>query len=208
MATVWTSDHFRSDVYLEQGVTSSTSILLAGAQATLDLDRTHMTKPGLHARMRLVTARMVVATIGGTSGDIVRCFSLPSNSRVMTMSVASEGTSTNYVCDVGVYLAGQAHDGAVVDSNLYGAITPSTSITSEAGEFGLDIFETGALDAENRGDPLWHQMAVGGGSDTVDPVVDYDICSRKNTLRFQETRVILSQLRKMRPVRGVVRKEV
>jgi len=181
MATAYSSNHFRADVWKELGVTSDSDIALATTQANLNLDKTHIANPGLHGRYRMVTAKMVIATIGGTSGDIVRCFSLPSNSRVMTMSVASEGTSTNYVCDVGVYLAGGNHDGAVVDSNLFGAITPSTSITSEAGEFGLDIFETGALNAEDRGDPLWHQCAVGGGSDTVDPRVNYDICLTSTT---------------------------
>ena len=191
MATVWTSNHFRGDVWKELGVTEDSDIVLAGAQATMDLDKTHMALAGLHGRARIAMAKMEVGTIGGTSGDIVRCFSLPSNSRVYTMRILSMGESTNYVADLGVYLSGKNHDGAVVDSNLYGAATPSTAIDSVTNSFAKDVFTAGALNDENRGDPLWHQCGVGGGSDVVDPVVNYDICLTSTTTLITDTAKVM-----------------
>ena len=72
MANVFSSNHFRGDVWNEAGVTSSTDIVLTTTQANLEWDRTYQAKPGLHGRMRMVHAKMVCATLGMTSGDVIR----------------------------------------------------------------------------------------------------------------------------------------
>ena len=68
---------------------------------------------------------------------------------------------------MGPWKAGSAHDGAVVDANLFLA-AQSVSGASAAG--GIEAFTDGALDDFDRGKALWE---LAGQSS--DPMEDWDI---------------------------------
>ena len=171
MATVY-SDQYNADMTVEDGTAAASSILLASTAAAQAVQKTYMAKAGTAgARSRTIIARAIIATIGGTSADVVRMFSLPSSARIFNLRYNSAGTSTTYAADVGLYLSGANHDGAVVDVDLFDAAAALATAQSD-----IDCFVLGVLTDQDRGRPLWHLAGIGGGTDTVDPVTNYDIC--------------------------------
>jgi hypothetical protein len=106
-----------------------------------------------------------------TSGDELRMMRFNSGDRIWKLSWASAGTSTTYAANLGLYLAGSAGDGAVVDADLYAS---ALALATGAG-LTETFVESGVLTDEDRGKTLWEQAAIGAGSDTEDPFVEYDL---------------------------------
>jgi hypothetical protein len=111
------------------------------------------------------------------SAEVLRFFSMKSSDRLLELMISSDGGSTAGACDFGIYLSGNAHDGAVQDVDLFASAQAiSTAIAR------TDIFnESAVLQHEDRGKTLWELLAVGAGTDTVDPQVFYDICGTVTT---------------------------
>ena len=170
MATTY-SDFYNSVQTVEDGVGTST-ILLASTAAAQAVDKTWTPRSGVGGgRVKTITAQSVIATIGGTSADIVRMFTLPSSARILELNACSEGTSTTYAADIGVYESGDAHDGALIDIDLFDA--GSALATAQA---YIDSFALGVLTDVDRGRPLWHLCALGAATYTADPQIEMDIC--------------------------------
>lgn len=124
-----------------------------------------------HARTRTSVARATVGTAGMTSGDEVRMLRLQSGDRLLRLEYASDGGATTYAANLGLYLAGPAGDGAAVDADLF-----STALALASGSALVDTFvEGGDLTDEDRGKTLWELAAIGDGTDTQDPFVEYDL---------------------------------
>lgn len=124
-----------------------------------------------HARMRVKIARAVVGTAGMTSGDELRMMRFKSSDRIFRLSWMSDGGSTTYAADLGLYLAGSAGDGAVVDADLFGS-----ALALASGAAMTDAFaESAVLQDEDRGKQLWQLADIGAATLTADPKVQYDL---------------------------------
>jgi len=121
-----------------------------------------------HARTRTDTARISALLL---TTDVARMITVQSGSRLIKLELTSNGGSDAGAIDIGLYLTGSAHDGAVVDVDLFAsAQTISTAIDL------TDVFnESAVLDSTDRGKTMWELAAVGAGTDTIDPLVQYDI---------------------------------
>lgn len=154
-------DHFNSNS--TPGVATLTG--------TLPLDDQRRAAVGLaHGRRRTKVMRAAVGTAGMTSADELRMGTFKSGDRIYSLILSSAGTSTTYACDIGLYLSGTNHTGAVVDADLFDAAALVSTAIDE-----VDHFATGALANVDKGKTLWELAAIGAGSDTVDPMVDYDL---------------------------------
>ncbi len=142
---------------------------LAAAAANTTLVTGFKASVGIrHARERTSVARVTSMAL---TTDTVRMLTLKSSDRLLALELASDGGSTAGEVNIGIYLTGAAHDGAVVDVDVFAAAQ------SVATEIDLtDIFvQATTLDGVDRGKELWAIAAVGAGTDTEDPRVDYDI---------------------------------
>lgn len=126
-----------------------------------------------HARMRkkIAFADLDDGTDNCAAGDIVRMMTFKSGDRITDIRVTTDGdwTGTN-TCDLGLYLSGTNHDGAALDINLFQAAVDYDTPLARA-----DGFDEAVLSDDDRGKALWELYAIGAGSDTEDPMVEYDL---------------------------------
>lgn len=157
------SDHFNSN---------TTPGVATGLTDTLAYDSQRRISAGLgHAVGRIKIARASVPTAGMTSGDELRMMRFKSGDRIWRLYWASDGGSTTYAANLGLYLAGLNGTGAVVDADLFGS-----ALALATGAALTECFtESGVLTDEDRGKTCWELAAIGAGSDTVDPMVWYDL---------------------------------
>ena len=133
------------------------------------LDTAYRAPAGIaHARLR--KKRAACSTLALTT-DEVRVMTFKSNDRLFDLTVSGDGGSTAGAINLGLYLTGNRHDGAVVDVDLFAsALTTSSAIAR------VDHFEESATLSElNRGWQMWEIAAVGAGTDTEDPQTQYDL---------------------------------
>ena len=135
----------------------------------LPLDAQRRTGFG-HSRLRYKKAKVTVGTIAGI-GDEIRMLQMRSSDRIHSILFSSDGGATAGDADLGIYKSGLAHDGAVIDQNLFS----TTAIDTDTAQNRVEYFEDGALDTEDLGKPLWELADVGGGTYTEDPSEDWDI---------------------------------
>ena len=89
-----------------------------------------------------------------------------STDRLGHVYVSSDNASTGTLADVGMYLAGSAHDGAVKDRDLFAA-----ALAVDNGLARADVFTANSvLDDEDRWKQLWEILGY-----SVDPKVDFDL---------------------------------
>lgn len=145
------------------------SDLITPSSANTTLDSQHRAPVGLsHARTRTSVASITAMPL---TTDVVRMITLKSGDRLLKLELSSDGGSTAGAVNVGLYLAGDAHDGAVVDADLFASAQTISSALDLT-----DVFDEAAtLAGVDRGKTLWELAAIGAGSDTEDPFVQYDI---------------------------------
>ena len=80
--------------------------------------------------------------------------------------------------NLGLYLAGENHDGAVQDVDLF---CSALDISTAAIDRTDALVEAATLAGTDRGKTVWEQLAVGAGTDTVDPEVWYDVVGVPST---------------------------
>lgn len=123
-----------------------------------------------HARTRTAIARVTALAL---TTDVVRMITLKSGDRLLALELATDGASAAGAVNVGLYLSGQAHDGAVADADVFAAaVTVSTETDL------VDIFDQASLiDGVDRGRTMWELATLGTGTNyTEDPRVNFDIC--------------------------------
>jgi len=134
-----------------------------------------------HGRVRYKRARA-----GGLflTTDTVRMMTFKSSDRLLELWLTTDGGSTAGAVNVGLNLSGSNHDGAVIDANLFATtlttstITTRTNILGEAGSALIAVAGEEAIE----GQTLWEIAAAhGGGSDTSDPMTQYDIVITPST---------------------------
>jgi len=107
-----------------------------------------------------------------TTNDVIRMGTIPSGDRIGDIRLSSTAlTATAPIVDVGLYLAGTNHDGAVVDADLF-----VDDLTLSAQDQTDAFTEATTLIGADRWKFAWELAAIGAGSDTTDPRVEYDLC--------------------------------
>ena len=156
----WYSDHFGADGSEDSSIASPAKVVSSGVD---------------HGRKRI--ARAEITVLDSAAADVLWMFTLKSGDRLYTLEHYTDGGfSASSSCELGLYTSSAAHDGAVLDVDLFGA---SLDVTSAIDTY-TETFTAGALGGEDRGKQLWEQLFVGAGSDTVDPLVNYDFCLTLN----------------------------
>lgn len=149
-------------------VSTANTTLVGGFKATVGIK---------HARMRVSIARISALAL---TTDTIRMITLKSSDRLWKLQMIANGGSAAGAVDVGLYLAGSAHDGAEVDADLFAsAVTISSAI--DFSDAGSDVFDESDLAGTDRGKAMWALGAIGDGSDTSDPNVAYDIVITPST---------------------------
>ena len=124
-----------------------------------------------HGRQRVSSASMTVTT--ATSGDDLRFLTLRSDARLHMLCVFTDGELDATAADVGLYLSGDNHDGAVIDVNLF---TDPLTMTSPIDNWdAAETLVANVLGGVDRGKTLWAMATVGDQSYTEDPKVLYDL---------------------------------
>ena len=165
MATIF-SNLFNSSGTVEPGV---------GALAEeLSLDTQKRASAGLsHARMRRTHAKVGLGTVAGI-GDQVRMLTLKSSDRLYSLLYSCDGASTAGDADIGIYLSGAAHDGALPHADCHDAFAAGLATDTEANR--VEKFEAGPFDTENVGLQMWELVnVVNAGTYASDPFVSFDI---------------------------------
>ncbi len=167
------SDHYTVDGTDETTITLP-SILVPHMATTLE-DATAATGPGCQRGVgssRLRYKRAFISMTDPDSNDQLFMMTFHSSDRISHLMLSGDGnhtTATNV--DVGIYLTGDTHDGAVQDVDLY-----NTALDLTAANDRIECFTTGILTGLNRGQPIWETLSTGALSLTEDPEVLYDLC--------------------------------
>ena len=169
--TVWYSDHFGTDGIADNSLASPIKIVSAGVN---------------RSRVRYKRATVTGLALNSVP-DVIPFFKMKSGARIINQWISSDGAAAAGAMDIGLYLW-TAHDiGAAVDVDLFSSAQAiSTAIHKTAA-----LIESDVLQHEDAGKTLWEMAAVGAGSDTVDPLVEYAICGTVTT-SFTTTAPILT----------------
>ena len=98
--------------------------------------------------------------------EVIRMGTFKSNDRIYELRISCDDMGSTGDFDIGIYLTGGAHDGAVVDNNLFAdALDVNANALSR-----VEVFTEAALDDFDRGKMLWELLGL-----TEDPVVNYDM---------------------------------
>jgi hypothetical protein len=124
-----------------------------------------------HGRLRTKIAHAQLQMLN-SSADTLRMMTFKSNDRLFQLFITSDDVGTTGDIDIGLALAGNRHDGAVVDDDLFS--TTALDVNAAALD-RVDQFDNGALANIHRGFMMWELLAIGGGTDVVDPHVQYDL---------------------------------
>ena len=151
------------------------SELFAEASTPTTLDSQKRAPAGVsHGRKRYARAEVLTtATLTtDTAASQIRVKQFKSGDRIHKITVHNTADGGSGAVNMGLWKSGTAHDGAVVDADIFLA-AQSVSGASAAG--GIEGFTDGALDDFDRGKTLWELATVGAASYTSDPMEDWDV---------------------------------
>ena len=166
MATIY-SNNFNSDGTVGPGEGALTEELgLATTQPTMFVTQGR-------GRLRSSTGTVTCGTIAGI-GDEIRMLSLPSHTVLKALYVSSDGGSTAGDADLGIYLAGTDHDGALPSTNSVDCFS-TTAVDTDTVHDRVNHFASGDF-AGGVGKQLWELVNISDAATyTADPQVIYDI---------------------------------
>ncbi len=127
-----------------------------------------------HARLR--KKRMNLTTGATTSvSDTMVLGKFKSGDRIYDLQVSTNSaTPTTGAINIGLYVAALNHvpvAANIVDVDLFTSALATTTVIERTDV----LVEAGTILGFSRGLTLWEMAALGAGSDTVDPMVDYDL---------------------------------
>jgi hypothetical protein len=145
---------------------NTTGVAALAASTTLTTPPVQLSAGLVHARARKKIARITIGTLA--IADEARMMTFRSSDRIGAIWVMCDNASTGTLADLGLYLAGAAHDGAVKDQDLFGAV-----LAIDNGMARTDVFtQATTLADEMRWKQLWELTGMGYA---VDPIVDFDL---------------------------------
>jgi hypothetical protein len=145
-----------------------------------------------HARMRVNVCYADLDGVTLAESDTIRFCTLNSGDRILSIKWATDGVFTdNTDMDLGIYAVGDAHDGAVVDSDLFGA-------SLDLGGSGSALAETIAAGVVTEWDPgrlqLFEMADLGAyskPSSGLDPLIKWDLVGLIDTVSTAEGKVLV-----------------
>ncbi len=122
-----------------------------------------------HARLRTKIARVTYLAL---TTDVLRMITLKSSDRLISLELATDGACAAGAVDVGLYLSGKNHTGAVADADMF-----STALVVSTETDYVDAWlDSTLLDGVDRGRTMWALATLGAGTNyTVDPIIEFDI---------------------------------
>jgi len=127
-----------------------------------------------HSRVRRSHARIGFGTIAAI-GEDARMLTLKSSDRLYSLLVSSDGGSTAGDADLGIYLSGGNHDGALPAAACVDAFS-TTANAIDTGQNRVEVFAAGDYDEENMGLMMWELVNITAAATyTEDPKVTFDI---------------------------------
>jgi hypothetical protein len=125
--------------------------------------RPHMADAGIAgARLRYKKA-VIDLGLNFDIDDIARMMTMKSGDRIISLRLSGAG-ATATTGDIGLYQVGNAHDGPVVDADLYAAAISMITVVR------LEAYTEAALIDTDRGRQIWETLGL-----TENPFVEYDI---------------------------------
>lgn len=107
----------------------ATGVAAIGGTTTFNTEQPMLSPNIGHGRVRCKVAHAEVGTAGMTSGDELRLCRFKAHDHILSIKIGTTGASTTYAADLGLYQAGDAGDGAVIDADLFAsALALATSI--------------------------------------------------------------------------------
>lgn len=141
----------------------------SGADTTTR-DATYRPPVGIgHGKMYYKVAHM--SAFNPQTTDTVRVMSFKSGDRLNALLISCDATPSAGAVNIGLYLAGDAHDGAVIDADLFVSAQAITSALDQTDAFN----ESAVLANTDRGKTLWELAAIGAASYTADPMLVFDV---------------------------------
>jgi hypothetical protein len=113
----------------------------------------------------------VTIPVTAVSTETIRFMSMRSGDRIHEMKISNPGDCGTATMNLGLYLPGDNHSGTVLDADLFMSAEDMATANDRVDAFD----ESSTLDNQDRGKALWQLYAAGAGSDSVDPMLDYDI---------------------------------
>lgn len=108
------------------------------------------------------------------AADDIRLMTLKRTDRLWALYLQTDGGfDVSNSVELGIWTPGDAHDGAMIDVDLFGAAHDLTS----ALDVLTEVFTSGAAGGEDRGKQLWEIAATGAPSYTeeADAPLEFDI---------------------------------
>ena len=139
------------------------------------LDTQFRSPPGLgHGRRRTKVARATVVDLLAVVPDVLRMATFNSNARPHSLILHHGAAGAGALVDVGLYLTGIRHAGAVVDANLFASAVDTALVSSVTA--GVDVLYEAALTLlASSGQTLWEMLGL-----AADPQVQYDLAITGN----------------------------
>lgn len=142
------------------------SDLYAGLATASTLDAQKRASAGVsHGRIRYSVCRFDPGEVV-TINSIVRMKQFKSGDRIHSILLSSTDSGDTGDIDLGFYKTGAAHDGAVVDLDLFASAQDVNAAIRER----IEVFDEAGLDDHDRGKTLWE---LAGQSS--DPMEDWDL---------------------------------
>ena len=127
-----------------------------------------------HGRKRYKRARATVVTLLGVVPDVLRMMTFKSNDRLISLTLHHGAAGAGATHDIGLYLAGTRHNGAVVDDNLF-----QDNLDVAAATDDVDVLFGGTAnfdELDDAGLQLWEMVnVVVPDTYASDPQVQFDL---------------------------------
>ena len=135
-----------------------------------------------HARVRRTVAQVSIGTVAG-DGDQVRMLTLKSSDILHSVLFSTNGAGTAGEADLGWYLTGSAHDGALASAASVDAMSSSALVFDTAGTPRVDKILAGDYGASDMGKRVWELINVSDAATYAsDPGGTFDL-----TMTMSET---------------------
>jgi hypothetical protein len=153
---------------------------LIGADGTTDtvIEVGKRPAPGQYGGQLKIARAFIIFT--AATGDVLRFFTLPSGVRLHHIFFHCTALGTTVPVDLGLHVAGPAHDGVVIDADMFASALAAGSAIARTDEF-LESAGPQFVEAD-RGKFLWQLADLGAGTYATDPFQDWDVTGTVGTV--------------------------
>lgn len=121
-------------------------------------------------------------------GDVARIMQFKSSDRLSEIFLSATGATAG-AADVGLYESGQAHNGAVVEVDIF---DPAADVSG--GVNRNELITNGALGDADRGQTLFFHADVGAATFAEDPFLDFDLALTGTTAITVSNAIVLIEV--------------